>query len=82
MVQEAADATLLHANLERIPLAISFARKVRRVIRENMTWAVVYNLVVIPMAVAGIIEPWMAALGMSASSVLVVLNANRLHRVS
>ena len=82
VVQEAADATLLHANLERIPLAISFARKVRRVIRENMTWAVVYNLVVIPMAVAGIIEPWMAALGMSASSVLVVLNANRLHRVS
>lgn len=79
VVQEAADATLLHSDLRRIPLAIEFARKVRAVISQNIAWAVLYNLIVIPMAVAGMIEPWMAALGMSASSVLVVMNANRLH---
>lgn len=82
VVQEAADATLLNADLHRIPLAIGFARRVRRVIRENIAWAVLYNIVVIPLAMAGLVAPWMAALGMSASSVLVVLNANRLHRIS
>ena len=82
VVQEAADATLLHSDLQRIPLAIEFAGKVRRVIRENIAWAVLYNLIVIPLAIAGLVQPWMAALGMSASSVLVVLNANRLHKVN
>ncbi|HKI73377.1 MAG TPA: heavy metal translocating P-type ATPase, partial [Pseudomonadales bacterium] len=82
VVQEAADATLLHADLRNIPLAIRFAHRVRSVIRQNIAWAVLYNIVVIPLAVAGLVEPWMAALGMSASSVAVVLNANRLHKVA
>lgn len=81
VVQEAADATLLHADLGRIPLALGFSRKVGRVIRQNIAWAIGYNLCVIPLAVTGMILPWMAALGMSASSALVVLNANRLRKV-
>lgn len=81
MVQEAADATLLHADLRRIPLALEFSRKVGRVIRQNIAWAIGYNLCVIPLAVSGTILPWMAALGMSASSAFVVLNANRLRKV-
>jgi Cu2+-exporting ATPase len=82
VVQEAADATLLAADLERVPLALEFAGKVRRVIRQNIAWAVCYNLFVIPLAVTGFIVPWMAALGMSASSILVVLNANRLYKAA
>lgn len=82
VVQEAADATLLKANLDRIPVAINFASRVQRVIRQNIAWAIAYNLIVIPLAMAGVILPWMAALGMSASSVLVVLNANRLRKVT
>jgi len=52
------------------------------VIRQNLVWAVLYNLVAIPIAAAGLVSPWMAAIGMSASSLLVVLNALRLTRRS
>ena len=47
-------------------------------IRQNLVWALVYNLVALPLAAAGWIAPWMAALGMSSSSLVVVLNALRL----
>jgi Cu2+-exporting ATPase len=80
-VQTSADATLLSNNLNTLVVAVKFARRARRIIAENITWAVAYNLCVIPLAVTGTIEPWMAALGMSFSSVMVVLNANRLVRV-
>ena len=80
VVQAAADATLLRTDLELVPRTIAFAGKVRRVIRQNVGWAIGYNLVLIPLAMAGFIVPWMAALGMSLSSILVVLNANRLQR--
>jgi Cu2+-exporting ATPase len=80
-VQSSADATLLSNNLGTLVVAVKYARRVRRIIAENISWAVAYNLCVIPLAVTGTIEPWMAALGMSFSSVMVVLNANRLVRV-
>jgi len=47
-------------------------------VRQNLAWAAVYNLTVIPLAATGILLPWMAALGMSLSSVVVVANALRL----
>ena len=49
-----------------------------RIIRQNMAWAVGYNLIALPFAAAGWVAPWMAALGMSASSLIVVANALRL----
>jgi Cu2+-exporting ATPase len=48
------------------------------VIRQNLGWALVYNLVAVPLAASGLVAPWMAAIGMSSSSLVVVLNALRL----
>jgi Cu2+-exporting ATPase len=56
------------------------ARRSRTLIRQNLGWAVAYNLSVMPLAVSGLLKPWMAALGMSLSSLLVVANAARLVR--
>lgn len=81
-VQSAADATMVNGNLEVLPKTMMFARKTRRIIRQNVIWAITYNLCAIPFAMAGLLLPWMAALGMSLSSLLVVLNANRLFKVS
>jgi Cu2+-exporting ATPase len=57
------------------------APRVRRVIRQNLGWALSYNLCALPLAAAGVVPPWAAAIGMSASSLGVVLNARRLGRV-
>ncbi|MCB1643858.1 MAG: cadmium-translocating P-type ATPase [Pseudomonadales bacterium] len=81
-VQQAADATLLTDNLQTLNTLLVFSRKVNRVIRQNIGWAVAYNMTVIPLAITGQIVPWVAALGMSASSLLVVANANRLYKVA
>ena len=47
------------------------------IMRQNLTWAVIYNLAAVPLAASGWLQPWMAAIGMSLSSLLVVLNALR-----
>ena len=60
--------------------AAGIARATRRVIRQNVGWAIVYNLTAVPLAVSGMLAPWMAAIGMSLSSLVVVVNALRLHR--
>lgn len=78
VVQQCADATLLNPNLGLIPTTLVFAKRCQKIIRQNIVWALCYNLTAIPFALAGLLPPWLAALGMSASSVLVVLNANRL----
>lgn len=72
-----ADFVLLSNNLEAIPLLVDNARRARKIISENLGWALGYNLLAIPLAMAGMVPPWLAALGMSASSALVVLNAFR-----
>ena len=72
---------MLSGNLDTLPKAIALARATRRIIRQNLTWALVYNLVALPLAAAGMIPPWAAAIGMSTSSLLVVLNALRLNRL-
>ena len=56
------------------------ARQTMRVVKQNIIWAVCYNIVALPLAATGVLAPWMAALGMSASSLLVTLNALRLNR--
>ena len=72
------DALLLSGDLGLLPKAIDKARQTRHNIRLGMGWALAYNLLVLPLAASGCLAPWMAAIGMSASSLIVVSNALRL----
>jgi heavy metal translocating P-type ATPase len=74
----AADVRLLGDSLLGVPGAIGLARRTYRVIAQNLAWAFGYNVVMIPLAVGGVLEPVWAAAAMAASSVSVVLNALRL----
>ncbi len=76
-----ADALLLNNHLDLIPRAMAHARRCRVIMRENLLWALLYNLIVVPLAAAGHIPPYLAALGMSGSSLLVVFNARRLRQI-
>jgi Cu2+-exporting ATPase len=76
----AADLVVVNPSLLRIPQAIALARRTRAIVRQNLAWAVAYNLVALPLAAMGKVDPWLAALGMAASSLLVTLNALRLVR--
>jgi len=77
----AADMLLLAQDLRPIATALDIARRTATVIRQNLVWAIGYNLLAVPAAAAGYVSPWMAAIGMSASSALVVANALRLTRI-
>ena len=80
LAHAAADMVLLSEQLQHLPEAVRAARKTLRLIRQNLAWAIAYNLCALPLAVMGFIAPWMAAIGMSASSLIVVLNSLRLRR--
>ena len=80
LAHRAADLVTTGAGLRRIPAAVALARRTGRIIRQNLAWATAYNLLAIPLAAAGLVTPWLAALGMAASSLLVTLNALRLAR--
>ena len=56
------------------------AGQTRRIIRQNLSWSVLYNVVALPAAALGFVPPWLAAIGMSLSSLLVIGNALRLRR--
>lgn len=73
------DAVLLSNNLFDIVGALVVSTSVKQIIRQNLAWALGYNLVALPLAAAGLVPPWAAAIGMSSSSLLVVLNALRLN---
>ena len=78
LAQASADMILLSENLELLPSAVKLSRRMLSIIRQNFAWAVLYNVIAIPIAAMGWVAPWMAAIGMSLSSILVVLNALRL----
>jgi Cu2+-exporting ATPase len=80
LAQRAADVVVTSPSLLRIPQAIALARDTRDVVRQNLAWAIGYNLLALPLAAAGLVTPWLAAIGMAASSLLVTLNALRLTR--
>ena len=75
-----ADMILMSDQLGALAEGMQIARKTLRIIRQNLGWAITYNLVALPAAALGHVAPWMAAIGMSSSSLLVVFNALRLTR--
>ena len=80
--RRAADAVLLQSQLTVIARAMQVAKQTRRIVRENLAWALIYNLVALPAAIAGVLTPWQAAIGMSLSSLLVTVNSLRLLRAA
>ncbi len=78
LAQASADMILLAEDLNQIPASIKLSRRMQTIIHQNFSWAILYNVVAVPVAAMGFITPWMAAIGMSLSSLLVVLNALRL----
>jgi Cu2+-exporting ATPase len=81
LAQSHADAVLLSAKLSSLIDAAEAAKACMKVIRQNLLWATIYNLLAIPAAAFGLLAPWMAGLGMSVSSAGVVINALRLQRL-
>lgn len=78
IAKSSADVILLHDDLGKVKTAIELAHRVKRVIIQNFSWALGYNLLAVPFAVMGYLPPYLAALGMSLSSLIVVLNSLRL----
>ena len=76
-----ADAVLMRDELSLLPRAVEWSGRVRRILFQNFGWAIAYNLLALPLAVSGQLPPWLAALGMSMSSLVVVLNALRLNHL-
>lgn len=80
--RQAADIVLCSPRLLRIGEAVQLARRLRRICRQSLAWALLYNLGMLPLAISGVLTPSWAALGMSLSSLLVTLNALRLRRAT
>ena len=74
------DFVLLSENLDHLRHGLRRSDKALRIIRQNLWWSFAYNFVALPLAIAGFVTPWLAGIGMSASSLLVVLNSLRIQR--
>ncbi|MFP3846072.1 heavy metal translocating P-type ATPase [Priestia filamentosa] len=81
VAMEAADITLIRGELTSIADAIFMSKKTITNIKQNLFWALAYNVIGIPIAAAGFLAPWLAGAAMAFSSVSVVLNALRLQRI-
>lgn len=80
LAQTSAAMVLLSDSLRPVAGGVDIARRTARVVRQNLGWALLYNVLALPLAASGWLHPWMAALGMSLSSVVVVVNAMQLAR--
>jgi Cu2+-exporting ATPase len=78
--QRQADAVLLSGRLGDLHAAFATSTRTLAIIRENLIWALAYNLTAVPLAALGVVTPWMAGVGMSASSLVVIFNSLRLSR--
>jgi P-type Cu2+ transporter len=82
LAHASADFVMLSDRVENLLGGVRMSRRTMRIIRQNLAWALVYNMGALPLAAAGFVAPWMAALGMSASSLVVVANALRLRNTT
>lgn len=80
LARAASDLIINGGLLHPIVDAMLTTRKMMRIIWQNFSWAIAYNVVAVPFSMAGMIQPWLAAIGMSLSSLVVVLNALRLRK--
>lgn len=80
LVAAGADAILTSVSLEPLAKTLRLADKTKAIIKENLLWAMIYNLLAIPVAMMGLVNPWVAGIGMSLSSLAVTLNAWRLRK--
>ena len=80
ITQSRADVVIPGGQLAAVAALLLHAQRTRIVVRQNLLWAAVYNAVCVPLAVVGLMPPWLAGLGMAASSLGVVLNSARLAR--
>ncbi|MHB1231119.1 MAG: heavy metal translocating P-type ATPase [Burkholderiales bacterium] len=78
VARASSDIVLLSERLIEVAHALVLSRRTMRIMRQNFAWAIAYNLIAVPLAAVGWVSPWLAALGMSASSLIVVANALRL----
>jgi Cu2+-exporting ATPase len=80
LAQAQSDFVLPGGQLRLLPVMLAQARRTMRVVRQNLAWAAIYNIVCVPLALAGWLPAWLAGLGMALSSLVVVANAARLTR--
>lgn len=78
LAQASADMILYGDRLGQLPNAHRLSRRMVQIVRQNIRWAIGYNVIALPVAASGVLTPWMAALGMSLSSLIVVVNSLRL----
>lgn len=78
VAKTAADVILLGDQLLSVPELIRTSHQVKQKIRQNIGWSLGYNILILPFAVSGLLSPWMAVVGMSLSSIIVVTNSTRL----
>ena len=77
LAHASADLILVGDSLNALPAAFAIARRARKIIKQNLIWGATYNLAAMPLAALGWVAPWMAAIGMSVSSIAVVCNSLR-----
>lgn len=82
LTQAHSDYIFLNGDISQIPMLIRHAQYTMKVIKQNIAWAIAYNLISIPLAFFGILSAWLAGLGMAISSLIVVANAMRLTHFS
>ncbi|MDX1692996.1 MAG: heavy metal translocating P-type ATPase [Ketobacteraceae bacterium] len=82
LAKVAADAVLLNHQISSLGDVVAVVRRTYRIIQQNLTWALMYNTLALPAAALGFIPPWLAAIGMSSSSLIVVFNALRIKGVA
>lgn len=80
LARQSSDFILLNSDLESLTKLIRLAARTTSIIRQNLGWALSYNIIAVPAVAFGFVPPWAAAIGMSVSSFIVVFNALRITR--